>query len=128
MHVQPDPADPQSQPQSFSAAFELQGDAQQGSLNFYTPLGSTAAVIRWTPESAQLTARGETHQFSGLAPLTAHMLGTEVPVSAFFSWLKGKSLSAAGWNVDLTQFNQGKITAQRLTPAPEAQLRVILDN
>jgi outer membrane lipoprotein LolB len=50
-----------------------------------------------------------------------------VPVSALFAWLMGRDLHADGWEVDLRQFTQGKIVAERLAPLPKAQLRVILE-
>ena len=128
MQVQALPDEPQSQRQSFSAAFALQGSPQVGHLTFYSPLGSTAAAIHWTAEFASLEAQGETRTFAGLNPLIQHLLGTDLPVSALFAWLSGQELAVMGWEVNLTQFAQGKITAQRLEPLPQAKLRVILDN
>ncbi len=128
MQVQAPPDEPQSQQQSFSAAFTLQGSPQVGQLTFYSPLGSTAAAIHWTAEFASLEAQGETRTFTGLSPLIQHLLGTDLPVTALFAWLSGQDLAVMGWEVNLTQFSQGKITAQRLEPLPQAQVRIILDN
>lgn len=126
-------ADPAAQPQpapeqSFSAAFDLQGNAQQGSLIFFTPFGSTAAAIRWTPDLATLQANGESREFNGLSQLIEHLLGTEVPVPALFAWLEGQALASDGWQVDLSQRTHGKIVAHRQTPAPTAELRVMLED
>jgi outer membrane lipoprotein LolB len=60
--------------------------------------------------------------------LIQQLLGTDLPVAALFAWLSGQEVAADGWEVNLAQFDQGKIMAQRLTPLPRAQLRVILDN
>ena len=116
------------QDQSFSAAFELQGNASRGDLVLLTPLGSTAAAIHWSPEGAVLQARGETQTFSDLAQLVQKVLGTDVPVTALFAWLAGQSQEVAGWQVDLSRQPQGKIIARRTAPALPAELQVLLDN
>lgn len=125
--VEANPDDPLSRRQSFSAAFELTGSPDAGELTFFTPLGSTAAAIRWTPDSATLQAPGDTRNFAGLSPLIQTLLGTDVPVLALFAWMDGRALEADGWEVNLAQFAQGKVIAQRRTPLPEAQLRLILE-
>jgi outer membrane lipoprotein LolB len=127
MQVEADPDEPLSHGQSFSASFELFGTPEAGELTLFTPLGSTAAAIRWTPDSATLESQGQTRMYSGLSPLIQNLFGTEVPVSALFGWLTGQDLSADGWQVNLTQFGQGRIIANRLSPLPQAQLRLILE-
>lgn len=128
LRVQADAAAGQTQDQSFSAAFELQGSPSQGELQFFTPLGSTAAALFWSPAGAVLQTRGETREFSDLTQLIISLLGTDVPVAALFAWLDGHTQMADGWQVDLSQRAQGKIQARRSTPAPVAELRVILDD
>jgi outer membrane lipoprotein LolB len=59
--------------------------------------------------------------------LISKLLGTVVPVAALFDWLNGRHTEIDGWQVDLTQFNVGKIVAQREMPAPEAKIRILLD-
>ena len=127
MQVEANPNEPGSKRQSFSAAFDLTGSPQAGELTFFTPLGNTAAAIRWTAEAATLESQGDTRTYAGLGPLIQNLLGTDVPVLALFAWLDGRGLPADGWEVDLTQFAQGKIVAQRLTPLPQAQLRLVLE-
>lgn len=127
MQVRAIPNEPLSQAQSFSAAFDLSGTPDAGELTFFTPLGSTAAAIRWRAELATLESQGDTRTYPGLAPLIQNLLGTDVPVRALFAWLEGRGIPADGWEVDLTQFTQGKISAQRLTPLPQAQLRLVLE-
>ena len=63
-------------PQAFSSTFELQGGPSQGQLHFYTPLGSTAAVLRWSGQSAQLQRAGQVQNFDSLDQLIAHALDT----------------------------------------------------
>lgn len=50
-------------PQSFSASFELRGLPQAGSLQLFTPLGSSVALISWQPGSA-LLQQGQTQRTS----------------------------------------------------------------
>lgn len=127
LQVQAIPNEPLSQARSFSAAFDLSGTPQAGELTFFTPLGSTAAAIHWRAELATLESQGDTRTYPGLTPLIQNLLGTDVPVLALFAWLEGRGVATDGWEVDLTQFAQGKITAQRLTPLPQAQLRLVLE-
>lgn len=126
MRTEPNLAVGQSQAQLVSAAFELKGDAHQGELLLLTPLGSTAAFIQWSTNGAQLQAQGRTRQFGDLQQLVLQVLGSSVPVTALFLWLHGDAIAADGWQVDLSQFDNGKITARRDNPAPKAELRLIL--
>ena len=114
--------------QSFSAAFELQGNAQHGTLLLLTPLGSTAASVRWTAMSATLQSGAETREFPDVQALVYHLLGTDIPVPALFAWLDGQPVAHDGWQVDLARRSEGKITARRLTPMPMAELRLILED
>ncbi len=114
-------------PQAFSSTFELQGGPAQGQLYFYTPLGSTAAAISWAPGQAQLQSSGQTQTFNNMADLIDRVLGTPVPVAALFAWLAGDQLSLDGWQVDQSQFDSGKISARRISPAPGAEIRVVLE-
>ena len=57
-----------------------------------------------------------------------HLLGTDIPVTALFGWLDGQALTSEGWQVDLSQRDRGKILARRQAPAPQAELRVVLED
>ena len=118
--------DPMSQEQSFSATFQLQGSPAQGKLDIFSPLGSQIAQLQWQPGTAWLQQGNRTTQSSSLEDLLHRSLGTALPVQALFSWLQGHNASAPGWSVDLSRHAQGRITAQRTTPAPQATLRVVL--
>ncbi|MDI1246551.1 MAG: lipoprotein insertase outer membrane protein LolB [Rhodoferax sp.] len=120
-------ASPAMGPQAFSATFELQGGPSQGQLHFYTPLGSTAAAIAWTPQQAQMQSGMDTQYFNNITELIERVLGTPVPVAALFAWLAGDHLSLDGWQVDQSQFDSGKITARRVSPLPGAEIRVVLE-
>ena len=114
--------------QSFSAAFELQGNAQQGELLLLNPLGNVLARIDWTPAHARLQTGGQTHESPSLDDLLQQNLGTPIPVLAFFSWLRGEQTTAAGWQADLSSISQGRLVATRYTPAPRATLRLAFEH
>lgn len=114
-------------PQAFSAGFELSGQATQGELRLYSPLGTVLAELRWTPQSATLTRNGETQQFDSLDALATQASGAALPVAALFQWLAGVQTTADGWRADLSQLEAGRLTAQRTAPAPATELRLVLE-
>ena len=121
LKVQSDPV------QTFSADFDLQGDAQAGRLSFFTPLGTTAARVDWTAQGAQLQMAGEPQQFESIDSLTRHIFGAVLPIASLFEWLKGMDPATPGWQVDLRDLINGRLSAQRLAPEIPAELKIILD-
>jgi outer membrane lipoprotein LolB len=113
---------------SFAAMFELKGSARAGELTLSTPVGSTLAVVAWTPESATLRSNGQVRQAESVDALVAQATGSAIPVAALFDWLRGINTQVPGWRVDLSQLAQGRLGAVRLEPPPEADLRVALDH
>ena len=83
--------------QSFSAAFELQGNAAQGELTLLNPLGNVLARIDWTPEHARLQSGETTQESTSLDTLLAQMTGTALPVRALFDWLRGVQTCGCGF-------------------------------
>ena len=122
-----EPGLPDGAPQAFSAGFELSGNAQSGTLTLLTPLGSTAAAMTWSPGFASLRSNGELRQFESLEALLRSAVGTEVPVTALFAWLRGENMTLAGWSADLTQYASGRITARRQQPAPATELTLLFE-
>lgn len=120
--------DPMAQEQSFSASFQLQGSAERGSLDVFNPLGSQIAKLQWQPGSAHLQQGDRITASASLEDLLQQSLGTALPVSALFSWLQGQNANAPGWQVDLSRHAEGRVTAQRTHPLPQATLRVVLHN
>lgn len=116
-----------TEPTSFSAEFELTGNPAAGELTIYTPIGSTAATLSWSPQVAVMRSNGNTRSFESLDALLKQAVGTDIPVVALFAWLAGDNLNAAGWNADLSQHANGRITARRTTPAPVTELRLVID-
>ncbi|MDZ4145193.1 MAG: lipoprotein insertase outer membrane protein LolB [Burkholderiales bacterium] len=117
----------QTPPQSFVAGFELSGNAVTGELSFFTPIGSTLALLAWSPGNATLKARGGMWEFESVDELVRSATGTDIPVSALFDWLAGIATTAPGWQADLSQVAAGRLNARRLSPEPAADLRVVLD-
>jgi len=127
---------------SLTAAFELSGSPQQGRLDMNTPLGSTVARARWSPEAVVVdTPQGQSRHAS-LEDMTRAVLGEALPVPALFDWLRGRPWPGAfstasiepeptgfnqlGWQVDLSHFNEARLIARRATP-PTVTVRVKLD-
>ena len=118
----------QSQPaQSLSAAFELQGSATQGELQLLSPIGSTLAQLNWTSETAKLSQDAREWSGASLDELMTQLTGTPLPMAALFDWLAGHATAPPGWQVDLSQWAKGRIQAERQSPAPAVQLKVVLE-
>ena len=113
--------------QSFSAGFELQGSAAQGELRLFTPLGGVLAQLDWAPGRARLQSSSEVRESDSLEELLAHTLGTPIPVTALFAWLKGMQTTASGWQADLSALDSGRLVATRYQPAPRAVLRMAFE-
>jgi len=112
---------------SFSAGFELKGNARAGELALYSPLGGTLALLSWEPGSANLRTGNDTRQFPSVDSLVAHVTGAVIPVGALFDWLRGLDTHVAGWTADLSQLAQGRLAAKRTEPPPQADLRLVLE-
>ena len=114
-------------PSSMSASFSLRGNASNGELDLYSPLGTTLGALQWTPQLVQLSDGGKHQYFNSLAELTEKTTGAALPVGAIFAWLQGREVQANGWQADLSAVSQGTLTARRTDPAPEVTLRIKLD-
>jgi outer membrane lipoprotein LolB len=121
VQVQSDP------PASMSAGFLLRGNAQDGELDLYSPLGNTLGALQWSPQSARLNQGGSIQMFASMAELTEKTTGAALPIDAIFQWLQGINASAIGWQADLSGADEGLITARRTQPQPEVNLRIKLD-
>jgi outer membrane lipoprotein LolB len=127
---------------AFSAAFDLRGDAQAGTLGLATPLGTMLAEARWSPAEVVLVTPQGKRRFADLDALTREVLGESVPVEAWFDWLRGRPWTGApsapspdvqqgfeqlGWRVDLGRFDEGSVLATRTSPQPTVVARIRLD-
>lgn len=118
--------DPAMSSRSFSAAFTLQGSAEQGELVLSTALGTVLARLLWQQASAQLEHDGQVHHAPDIAALLTQLGVPALPLAALFDWLQGHPTPAAGWQVDLGAVAEGRLSAQRLHPLPQATLRIVL--
>ena len=116
-----------SSAQSFSAAFELQGDASRGALTLFNPLGNVLARLTWQPGLAVLDDGKTQRQSASLTAFTRELTGSELPVTALFEWLHGRETQTTGWHADLSALGSGRIIATRLQPLPQAVLRIALE-
>lgn len=114
--------------QSFSASFELKGKPERGELSLISPLGSVLGVLRWSPGEAVLdSGNGKVQRFASVDELMAQATGAAVPLGALFAWMQGDNAAVSGWSADLSRYQDGRISAKRTQPAPQADLRVVLD-
>jgi len=114
-------------PSSVQAGFVLEGSPTQGTLNLFSPLGTTVASLQWRPGEAQLHQNSQPITYGSMAELTQDALGSALPMEALFDWLHGMATPVAGWQVELSQLDRGKLVARRIEPAPTVVLRLQLD-
>jgi outer membrane lipoprotein LolB len=114
--------------QSFSAGFELTGAPAQGALKLLSPFGSTVALIQWNGAGATLRTDKEEQRFNSLDQLSEAATGSPLPVRALFDWLAGSNTPLAGWQADLSGLAEGRLLAERRSPAPNVYLRLVMDS
>lgn len=117
-------------PQSLSGTFVISGNAQVGDLTLSTPLGSTLAMLSWTPQQAILKTDGDTSYYASTDALVQQVTGTVLPLAALFDWLAGQDTPAVGWQTDLSLLNNPdsqRLIAKRTEPLPTVELRIVLD-
>lgn len=115
-------------PQSFHAAFELQGSAESGELTLLSPIGGVLARLEWTPGQAILERGQERWQRPRVDQLIDELTSAALPVQALFDWLQGRPGADGPWRVDLSAHAQGRLLAQRLQPLPRAELRLLFEH
>ena len=135
-------------------AFELDVKNDLGTLSLSTPLGTRMAMVRWQAQAVpgQTTAQLETSDgiqaFDSLEGLTQQLLGEALPLQAMLHWLQGhpspalpfepsegqpanepRSFTQAGWQVDATALQEGRLNAIRAETATQRSvtLRLRLD-
>jgi outer membrane lipoprotein LolB len=72
-------------------------------------------------------ASGQAQAFPTLDELLTRVTGAALPVAALFEWLGGRTADVPGWQADLSQRGEGRLSARRDTPQPGAELRLVLD-
>lgn len=117
----------QPEAKAFAAAFELQGTAERGQLTLGTPLGTTLATLDWAADAAFLTTTGTPQRFDSVQALTLYATGVDIPVAQLFAWLHGNDAAAPGWEVDLRDFELGRVSAKRSGPDLQAELKIVIE-
>ncbi|KJS72817.1 MAG: hypothetical protein JM57_05760 [Comamonadaceae bacterium BICA1-1] len=112
--------------QHFSASFELQGNAESGSLSLSSPLGQRLALAQWDAQQALLQHNGRSTPYANMDELSAALTGVALPLPALFAWLRGQPAELEGWQADLSRHAQGRLQARRWQPAPAVELRLVL--
>ena len=113
--------------QNFSALFDLRGTPQAGELTLTTPIGSTLAVLSWSPGEALLKNGSQTRRYESVDALIEAATGAAIPVNALFSWLAGRDDPVPGWTANLAQVGSGRLQAIRQSPQPVADLRIAFE-
>lgn len=130
LSVGADPNIAQSQPQSWSAHFELAGNPIEGTLRLSTPVGTTIAQVEWKLGHATVQTNEETLVFASLDELTSAYFNQSIPVAALFDWLAGKTSQQVvpGWEVNLSRAAKGVVSAERnYANTPHVKLRAVID-
>ena len=121
LQVQSDP------PQQLNASFALQGGAQKGQLDVFSPFGTTLATLQWTPQEAVLQQGNQQQRFASITVLTERLTGAQLPMTELFDWLNGQPTAVEGWQIDISQLGSGWLIATRTSPAPGVLLKIKLD-
>jgi outer membrane lipoprotein LolB len=131
-------ASAQTPSRSFSADFDLRGNADRGTLRLSGPLGATLAEVHWQPGSAELADAQGTRAFDTLDAMTRELFGETLPLVALIDWLRGRPWPGApnvkrddgfdqlGWRISLAGFAQGLLQATR-DSAPAVSVRARLE-
>jgi outer membrane lipoprotein LolB len=131
-------AGPTTPARSFSADFDLRGDARRGELRLTGPLGALIAHLGWWPGGAWLAHAEGRREYATLDALSEDLLGESLPLGALIDWLRARPWAGApsvalgdgfaqlDWRVDVSQHAQGLIVARR-DRAPAVLVRARLE-
>jgi outer membrane lipoprotein LolB len=131
-------ASPSTPARSFSADFDLRGNAEAGRLRLTGPLGATLAEVSWQPGRAELSDNQGIRAFDTLDAMAHELFGEALPLAALTDWLRGRPWPGApsvkrddgfdqlGWRVGLAGFGDGLVVASR-ERAPAVNVRVRLE-
>ena len=96
-------------------------------MTLISPIGTILSILRWSPLETVMESGREVQRFESMDALLEKTTGAAIPVAALFDWLEGKNTSFNGWIADVSQQGNGRITARRVDPAPQADLRIVLN-
>lgn len=110
--------------QRWQASFVLRGSAQLGQLQILSPLGTTMAMAKWNPRGAWVQRNSEIQDYADTAAMTEALTGARIPLTALYAWLRGEDPPIEGWQIQRP--SPRLLVAQRRTPTPAVELRIIL--
>lgn len=131
-------ASPQAPSKSFSADFDLRGNADHGTMRLTGPLGATLAEVRWQSGRAELADGQGTRAYASLDAMAQDLFGEALPLVALIDWLRGRPWPGApnvkrddgfeqlGWRIGLGGFADGLLQATR-ERAPAVSVRARLE-
>lgn len=128
-------------------AFDLRSQAEGGTLDLSTALGTQVARLTWLQQGEQLVSELETsegrRQFGSLEELSQSVLGEALPLQALPHWLRGQpapqwphsagpqagQFTQQGWQVDASELPRGRLNLDRAASVAQrgVTLRVRLD-
>jgi outer membrane lipoprotein LolB len=124
---------------SFSADFDLQGDAERGQLRLTGPLGATLGEAVWQPGVARLQTGEARQDFDSLDALAQSLFGESLPLAALIEWLRGRPWPGApsvaraggfdqlGWAIDLSGYLVDGVVVATRARGPAVSVRVRLE-
>lgn len=118
--------------QRINAPFELDLEENVfGELRLLGPLGTTSALITWSPEHAQLQSTEldpPLQWFPNLALLVHHWLKADLPLEHILRWLEGQDTKLEGWQFSSPTPSIKTVQGKGLEPwAPQVNLKLILN-
>jgi len=114
--------------EQFSANFEVNGRPEQGELALYSPIGTTLAVARWSPDGAQLLQGTKVQSFVSVQAMTQQLTGNSLPLPQLLAWLDQDGADLPGWTLKSeTSPNSRRVFAKRATPLPLLELTLVID-
>ena len=128
----------QAPARSFSAEFDLRGNADRGTLRLTGPLGATLAEVRWQPGRAELADAQGMRAYGTLDAMAQDLFGEALPLVALIDWLRGRpwpgephvkrddGFEQLGWRIGLGGFAEGLLQATR-DSAPAVSVRARLE-
>lgn len=118
----------QEPPEHISANFEINGRPEQGELALFSPIGTTLAVARWNPNSAELLEGQKVKSFVSVQAMTHQLTGNSLPLPEIMTWLDHDGAELPGWTLKSENTpNSRRVFAKRQTPLPMLELTLVID-
>jgi outer membrane lipoprotein LolB len=115
-------------PELFSASFEINGRPEDGELTFFSPIGTTLAVARWTPFNAQLMEGAKVKRYDSVEAMMLELTGSKLPLPELLGWLDQDGAELPGWTLKSDNSSSSRrVFAKRQQPLPAVELTLVID-